>query len=108
MYIYPPASQGPATPAPSSLPDIAQTLEARQLAGASPYNMAAGSRDVAWKPKWDQKYRPEMVERTKDFYKGENHTTWAVIRFCIMSGLVSLIAFAIFQFTLENDIVEQY
>ena len=66
------ASEGnPAKPTPDfTLPDIAKSQEARQLAGVTSYPATSdGSRDVDWIPTWDGSMRPGMAEKTELFYK---------------------------------------
>ncbi|XP_005094869.1 uncharacterized protein LOC101849040 [Aplysia californica] len=80
-----------------SLPEIAKTKEAKQLAGVTPYKVVRGSRDVAWRPKWNPKWRPDMAVKTARLYKGESRGKTILI-WCMFFAICLSVAVAMGSF----------
>ena len=69
---YQPRSAAPPRDYTPVMPDVMKTDTVRQLMGVKPYTAVPGSRDVAWRPKWDIRLDPDRAERYQGLYQGDS------------------------------------
>lgn len=70
--VYHPRSAAPPLPYTATMPPVGKSLAARQLVGVTPYTKVKGSREVAWRPKWDPELDPDMAAKTRHLYTGDS------------------------------------